>query len=384
MRRQIVLTISLLLAISVGAANPQSKQYVNLQMDAPQTDSLVQAIFSTGEQTVAIPCSYESVDQHGEPVTLSGKIYLPQNGHPKRIVLQAHYTILANSECPSECDMPDIVLREKGYALVLPDYLGYGISRERNHPYLHYELTAQNTVDMYLAAKQFLERMDRKPENDSIVIVGFSQGAQTAIATLRLLEMNYPEVPVKQCFAGSGPYDVARTYDVSIAQNDAGIPFTIPMLIMGTSWAYDLNLNPALLMRKKTIERAEKYLFTKEHSATEVVLLNRIGASKKVSKYMTKEGMDKTQPETQRLYAGLLRSSIVHVGEHDTILGEWTPRAPIFLLHSSQDRCVPIENSESLRLMLEKKGVKAEYDFGKYGDHISSMVRFLDILKKRL
>ena len=385
MRRQILFTIGLVLTLSASSPVLGAQQYVNLQMEAPETDSLVLALIEAAGQTVAMPCTYESVDQNGEPVTLSGKIYFPKQGLPRRFVIQTHYTILANKECPSECDMPDAVLRDKGYALIMPDYLGYGITRERRHPYLHYRLTARNTVDLYLAAAAFLEKLNRTPENDSLVITGYSQGAQAAIGTLMLLETEYPEIPIKQCFAGSGPYDVARTYDVAIGGNKSGLIFAIPMLIMGTSWAYDLNLDPLYFMYAKTVARAEKYVFSKEHTAGEVVLMNRMGLSKKVSKYMTPEGMDKTQPETARLYEGLKRSSIVHVSETDTVFSDWTPKAPIYLLHSYQDACVPFENAQSLQLMFDALGVtNVEYDFGNYGDHLSAMVRYADVIQKRL
>lgn len=385
MRKQRLWILFWLLCSASWAVSAAEKQYVNLQMDSPENDSLVQAILASAGKTVAMPCTYLSTDQRGEPVMLSGKIYFPKDGHAKRFVLEPHYTILANKECPSECDMPEAVLRDKGYALLMPDYLGYGITKDREHPYLNCELAAQNTVDLYFAATRFLEKLDRMPENDSVIIVGFSQGAQSAVATLRLLETTYTEVPVKQCFAGSGPYDVARTYDVAMAKNNTGLPFTIPMLIMGASWSYDLHLEPRDFMNLRTIHRAEKYVFSKEHTAGEVILLGRLGWSLKVSKYMTKDGMDKTKPETAKLYKGLMRSSIVHVSETDTIFGDWTPKTPMFLLHSFQDSAVPFENSESLKLMLETRGVEnVEYDFGNYGDHLSSMARFADILQKRL
>jgi hypothetical protein len=100
---------------------------------------------------------------------------------------------------------------------------------------------------------------------------------------------------------------------------------------------------------------------------------------------MTKEGMDKTNPETARLYEGFKRSSIVHISETDTILGDWTPKTPLFILNSYQDTAVPFENSESLKYMLEKRGVEnVEYDFGNYGDHLSAMARFFDVVRKRL
>ena len=39
---------------------------------------------------------YTSVDQHGDSLTLSGKIYMPE--HPKGIILLPHYTIASNDE----------------------------------------------------------------------------------------------------------------------------------------------------------------------------------------------------------------------------------------------------------------------------------------------
>ena len=385
MKKILPIFFLLLLYTPLYAQHDTTRLYVNLHMSAPAEDSLVQACMNTTESYVSMPCTYSSVDQFGLPVTLSGKIYFPREGLPKRIVLQPHYTVLSNKEVPSMCDMGEAVLRDKGYALVMPDYLGYGITCDRNHPYLCCELAARNTVDMLFAAQDFLSKLNRQPQNDSIIIVGFSQGAQSALATLRLLETQYPHIPVKQCFAGSGPYDVARTYDVTIANDNVGLQFTVPLLIMGTSWGYNLHLDPNYFMYRKTVRHARKYIFSKQYTATNVTIFARMGISHKVSKLMTPQGMNKALPETARLYNGLLRSSIVHVSETDTILGEWTPRTPLFLMHSYTDKGVPFENSQSLQLMLETKGVQnVEYDFGDYGDHISSLFRFLDILTKRL
>ena len=331
-----------------------------------------------------MPCSYMSVDQFGQPVRLSGKVYFPKKGGAERIILQAHYTVLSNKEVPSECDMAESTLRFKNYILVQPDYLGYGISKDRDHPYLACEVVSRNIVDMLFAASEFVHKMALSPRSDSIVIVGYSQGAHAALATLRLLETEHPEVPIKQCYLGGGPYDVARTYDKTIGDDNVGLPFTVPFLIQGTSCAYNLNLDLEYFLKPKALRRARKYVFTKEYTTADVQLLGRMGSSRKVSNLMTRQGMDKTQPETKRLYDGLVRSSIVHVSETDTILGDWTPRTPIFVMHSRQDAAVSFENAESLQLMLERKGVSARYDFGNYGGHISTLMRFLSVLDKEL
>ena len=46
---------------------------------------------------------YESTDENGNPITLSGKVILPANGKIKRCILVSHYTITSNIEAPSNC-----------------------------------------------------------------------------------------------------------------------------------------------------------------------------------------------------------------------------------------------------------------------------------------
>lgn len=381
MKKLFSLLFSIVLTASLQAAVPH---YVDLDAPAPEIDSLVQALLASSAEYIGLPCSYQSVDERGLPVTLSGKIYLPRTRQSKRVVLQTHYTILSNAEAPSQCDALEAVLRDRNYVSVLPDYQGYGISVERRHPYLSCDLTARQCVDMLLATNRFLERLQRQPVSDSVALVGYSQGGQTIIAVQRLLETSYPAIPILKCYTGAGPYDVARTYDVSVATNYAGLQFTVPMLIMGTSWGQNLNLDSTYFLRPKTLRRAEKYLFTKQYDAVYVTLLGRMGLSHKLSDLMPRKARDKSQPETRRFYDALVRNSIVHVDETDTILGDWTPRAPIFLLHSMDDKAVVFENSESLRLMLDAKGANVTYDFGHFGDHITALGRFYDVVKREL
>ena len=166
---------------------------------------------------------YTSVDQHGDSLTLSGKIYMPE--HPKGIILLPHYTIASNDEVPSTGGSGEERFLCNDYVLIMPDYIGYGVTRDRVHPYLHGELTARNTVDMLLASRAAVDSMLQATTPachltvDTISVVGFSQGGATALWVLKLLEQNYADrVHVTGCYAGSGPYDVAATYDVAVAK----------------------------------------------------------------------------------------------------------------------------------------------------------------------
>ena len=328
---------------------------------------------------------YTSIDQHGDTLTLSGKVSVPE--HPKGIILMPHYTIASNAEVPSTSSKSEMQYLRKDYVLIMPDYIGYGITRNRVHPYLRGDLTARNCVDMLLASGPVLDSMGVTLPKDSISIVGFSQGGATALWILKLIEEEYSQtIHVKGCYAGSGPYDVAATYDVAVAQDKVGMPMVIPMLIMGTSEAYDLNLSRELFFTPVLDKHYDDYVTSKEHSFT--VLYFKM-FHKKVSHWLTAYGADKTQPETRRMYEGFLRSSLVHYPIDNSVVGqevicpEWRPKAPVYVFHSYRDPIVTFKCAEHLQRCWQNLP-NVTYDFGNYGGHMQSMNMFFPRVKKQL
>lgn len=334
---------------------------------------------------------YRSVDQHGDSLTLSGKVTVPEQS--KGVILLPHYTIASNDEVPSNCNKGEQEYLRDDYVLVMPDYIGYGASRDRVHPYLHGELTARNCVDMLLAV--------RDQNIDTISIVGFSQGGATALWILKLLEEEYSDrIHVKACYAGSGPYDVAATYDVAVAENRVGMPMVIPMLVMGTSEAYDLHLKREDFLTPLMDSLYDDYIASKTHKFTELYFRMY---SRKVTHWLSAKGADLNEPETRKMYEGMLRSSLVHYpmeeewheksgkwkvesGErkiYEPICHEWRPKAPVYVLHSYKDDIVTFRCAESLRRCWGDLP-NVTYDYGNYGSHLRSSKMFFKRVKKKL
>lgn len=365
----------LLLAVSLCLP---ARDYVPLEASAPADFSA--ELWQTKGHAIAAPCTYLSVDQFGDSITLSGKIFMPKEGRAERIILCPHFTITANSEAPSECWPFESILAQKNYILLMPDYIGFGITADRTHPYLDARLAATNSIDMLRAAVLFLLGNNRYPAEDSIYIVGFSQGAAVAIAALQQVE-NERICSVKKCFASSGPYDVAATYDLCVERNHVGMAFVVPSFVMGTDAAYDLHIHPDTIFTPWMLKRLD-YVMSKKHSVLATSLYLTRG---KLSKYLSPAGLDKSKGEQQRLYQGYLRSSLVHIYGGDTILSDWCPKAPIYLMHSSSDDLVNFECALNLQTMFTINGATAvDYDFGNYGGHIRSMLRFFKKLDKML
>ena len=262
----------------------------------------------------------------------------------------------------------------------MPDYIGYGVTASRVHPYLQAQLAAQNSIDMLRAAMPCLLELNRYPQADSIYIVGFSQGAAVAIAALQQLEQS-GLCPVKKCFASSGPYDVAATYDLCVERNHIGMAFVIPAFVMGTDAAYNLHIHPDTIFTPWMCKRLD-YVLSKKHSVVPTSIYLGRG---KLTKYLSPAGMDKSRGEQKQLYEGYLRSSLVHIYAGDTIFSSWTPHTPIYLMHSTEDDLVDFACGEHLKAMFVHNGATSvEYDFGPYGGHIRSMLRFFRKLDNML
>ena len=322
---------------------------------------------------------YPSVDQFGKPIELSGRLTTPPDS-AKGIILLLHGTYTSNDEIPSNKPMYEEKWFAQDYVLVMPDYMGYGATKDSIHPYLCGELTAQQNIDMLLFVRTILDTLPLQLLTDSITIVGYSQGAATALWSFKLLEERYAEqLPVKACLAGDGPYDLAAEFDACVQKNRTGMPVTIPMMILGMDMGYQLHLNTKDFFTRATERMTKRYVIKKEHGYVDVWFKTPVHL---LSHWLTKKGRDKNQPSTQRIYDGLMRSSLIHypidnhpVGQ-DTVCPIWRPKAMTLIFHSTNDEIVGFHNAEHLRRCWGTME-NVQYEFGKFGAHLVAYKRFM-------
>ena len=306
---------------------------------------------------------YMGHDVDGIPLKQSGKLVLPASGPVKNLILVSHYTIGANFECPSETFPMEAIFAAKGYAVVIADYIGFGLTANRVHPYMHIQSTAQSVVDMALAVKPYLEKIGRKPESEEVYLFGYSQGGSTTLAVMRLLQESYYDTfPIKQVYAGGGPYDLAATFDVSMELGVTGIPCAIPMIVQGVNEGERLGLDMKDFFKPRLLENYDEWINSKHYTVKQI---NENIQSKDLHDIMTDAGRDKTSKETARLYKALLDNSTLR----------FRPLSPIYLFHSRQDQTVPFVNA--LRAEEAFDGLDIHKDFGEYGKHAMGCVRFI-------
>ena len=340
---------------------------------------LVQALLDqfNGNKVKEISGIYESVDVDGNPFSLSGKVLIPANGEFNRYILVSHYTIGSNKEAPSNCFPLEGILCNLGYAVICPDYIGYGVTADQIHPYLVMEVTAANVVDMYLAVKKYFEAVKLRPKHDDIYLMGYSQGGATTMAVEYMIEDIYnpylldEPIQIRRVYAGGGPYDVKATYERFVTTNVADYPVAVPLVLQGMIKGSNLNLEMNVIMQQWLCDHIDEWVNSKKYSTAE---MNALIGTKVTSKMLTETGMNIQSKEVSELIKAMVQNSIVSYG--------WEPQAPVYMMHSMDDETVTYLNATNAKQRWANANI--QYNFGHYGGHVKTCLRFILTVKTAL
>lgn len=323
-------------------------------------------IYSVTQKAVEqIAVTYMSQTPHGDSVLLSGKIILPKYRCNDQIIIAHHYTIGSTQEAPSQSYAIEEIFATKGYIVIMPDYLGFGVSERYIHPYLAKTYTAKTTVDLLLAVIPYLQNRGIPVQYNNLILTGYSQGASAALATQQLLEQCYGNIfQIEHVYVGAGPYDPAATYDYYLQSDKTHFPCVIPMLFLGMDYYENLNLDFSKMFLPKLLDYYEEGIISKRNGINDI---NYAIDEKYISSLVTTLARDKTKYPTSLFYEKLQENSVTDIH----------PQAPIYMFHSIDDDVVPFINSMLLKDSLENKHIiKVQDDFGPYGSHINAGVLF--------
>ena len=344
---------------------------------APQTNSttgaaILQELLKYGNQNrvIEIVGTYPSINGDWDTIRLSGKVMLPAKGKPKRMILVSHYTVCSNGEAPSNCFSLEGVLVKLGYGLIIPDYLGYGITSHEIHPYLVMDLTARNVVDMYLAVKPWLKAVDMEPENDDIYLMGYSQGGATTMAVQHLIETEYfweedpDQIKIHRVFAGGGPYDVKATYERFVTTDTASYPVAVPLVLQGMILGNGLHMQVSDMMQPWLCENMDEWVNSKRFTSAQI---NKLIGTKVTHELITEEAMNQKSEKVAELYKAMTENSI--------IAQNWEPLSSVYIMHSMDDETVPFTNATNAKSRWTNSNIT--YNFGHYGGHVMTALRFI-------
>lgn len=324
---------------------------------------------TTHKHYVTFPVAYWSQTPQGDSLMVSGRVYLPKSRHLNGIVIANHYTMASDAEVPSNTLSMESIFTLKGYAVIMPDYVGYGLSRYEVHPYLHWRSAAETAVDLLECMPPLLDHYGYSYPTD-VIITGYSQGGAVALGVARLLEeMNNEEREmsgtwtIRQLYAGAGPYDPAATYTYCVAHDTMGIPAAIPLIVMGLSDAYDLGFEVEDFFLEPLLSHYDEWIASKKYTVQQI---NQWMGSNVMTELMTTESLNPENSTTNMLYEALLHNSLVG----------YDLQAPAYFLHSIEDDVVPLINSVNLMHHMPDDS-RISYDIGHYGSHMEACIPFI-------
>ena len=119
-----------------------------------------------------------------------------------------------------------------GFAVFLPDYIGFGITSQEDHPYVYYPEMFQSNYDGLLAVKSFLKENGYGYDN-RLFLTGWSQGAGASLSAHRYIQENHADA--FQIIASSGlagPYNFHRFAMSALANQEEKVDI-LPILSWG-------------------------------------------------------------------------------------------------------------------------------------------------------
>ena len=342
--------------------------------------AILQELLKFGNQTkvTEIVGTYPSIDLDRDTIQLSGKVMLPRGKKPKQMILVSHYTVCSNAEAPSNCFSLEGVLVKLGYGLIIPDYLGYGVTAKEIHPYLVMDLTARNVLDMYLAVRPWLKAVDMEPERPELMLMGYSQGGANTMAVEHLIETEYysdedpQQVKIHRVFAGGGPYDVKATYEGFANTDTASYPVAVPLVLQGMIRGNKLDsIKIETMMKPWLVEHLDDWVNSKKYTSGQI---NGFIGTHVTHELLTEKAMDQKSWEVSELQKAMVANSITSFN--------WIPQAPVYILHSMDDETVPFTNASNAKSKWHYSNIT--YNFGHYGGHVPTCLRFIYSVKSLL
>jgi len=273
--------------------------------------------------------TYLTVDEQGQQILASALLAIPQKpGNALSPVFSyQHGTLTRGAEAPSNLPNvgnPEVVLASIGYIVLSADYVGYGVSKGVNHPYLLSAPSASAVIDMLTAAKYWLQTQ-QVPDNKQLFLAGYSEGGYVTMAAHRALQAGTSPYrkDIVSVAPGAGPYNVGLSLDEELK------------LVRQVSPLLGELLNPGFLRLLSDTDR---------RNVRDELLRQVLGSDSDVS----------FTPNVIDSYLADNKSAI----ETQSNVYDWLPSVAVNLFHGRDDRTVSYLSASSTLQIMQAKGSK--------------------------
>lgn len=307
---------------------------------------------------------YKTVDVDGNETSASGLLMYPAGAGPIPVLSYQHGTIYDNADAPSNFAANSevtvaLVMASTGYALILPDYLGFGESSNLLHPYEHGKTLGSASYHMLMASREFFE-IRNIATTSKLFLTGYSEGGYATMALHKHIEENSNlEVTMSAPAAGAHNKTAFTLEIMSLKQNLTFLP-NYMWVLHSYNWIYGIN-RPWSSYVNTPHDTALDGIANPMNLRNAQIALN----PQELFRSDLIEGLN-NGTETQLLAAIA-----------DNNLFDWTPRAPITLYHGSNDDFVFPLNSRTAFESLKANGANVQLVEFPGKDHGSAVTDYV-------
>jgi dienelactone hydrolase len=242
-----------------------------------------------------------------------------------------------------------------GYTVFLPDYIGFGATLEKEHPYLYYPEMFKSNIDGLLATKQFLGAKGKIYDN-RLFLTGWSQGGGASLSAHKYIQEQYAsDFTVVASSSLAGPHNFARFIDELLKDKDEELGISNIF-----SWAfYAVNKYSDL---KRPTDQLYAYPVYDQFAAI-------FPPSKKPSEIFNSYFLSKIIDGSDTEFRSTMNQN--------TFASGWTPVGKVFLHHGDADDVVYYFNSVDAKNGLTAAGGDVTLYTYPGGTHASELGNFI-------
>jgi len=283
-------------------------------------------------------------------IEASGLVYLPKVAGNYPVLCFQNGTNTQHSMAPSEdLDSDNLFMLETvasmGFIVIIPDYIGFGVSSNLPHPYLHAQSTTQCILDMLRAMNEFTseDSIVAKPTKD-LFLFGYSQGGWATLLLQKEIETKYSsEFNLKASSCAAGPYSLKAMNQYITSKTDYPQPYFLAYLLNSYT-SMGLITNPLTDFIQAPYAAAIPGLFDGNQSEGAI----NAALTTNMSELLTSEyrSQEAANPKFTALDSVLVANSVV----------PWKISTPTRLYHGLEDDIIPVSMSQNILLDLKAAG----------------------------
>lgn len=278
----------------------------------------------------------------GKSIQASGLACFPKNQGTYPVLSFQNGTNTLHSDAPSVSTDDELFsimesIAAMGFIVVIPDYIGFGVSANLPHPYLDAQSSTQSILDMIRAAKELSteDKIEAKA-SQNLFIFGYSQGGWATMQLQKSIEKDYSsEFKLLGSSCGAGPYSIEDMNKYIVEKANYPMPYFIAYLLHSYTQIGSV-ANPLSDFILEPYAAKIPGLFDGKHSGSAI----NAELNTQMSMLFT--------PEYKTGYATSAKFAEARKAFQANSIVPWKARTPMKLFHGMADEYIPAEISRKM------------------------------------